>query len=65
VPSAIDGLGARVRLLDESDLAAGELAAYDAIVVGTRAYAVRADLIAYNERLLGFAAGMVSCTLSS
>jgi LmbE family N-acetylglucosaminyl deacetylase len=55
VPSGIEQMGADVTLLDTDDLAAGELDAYDTIVVGTRAYAVRQDLINYNQRLLEFA----------
>ena len=55
VPAGITGLGATVDLLTEEDLAAGELGAYDAVVIGTRAYAVRQDLHTYNARLLEYA----------
>ena len=55
VPAAIEALGASVRLLDEADLASGDLDAFDAIVVGTRAYAVRRDLIESNQRLIDYA----------
>ena len=55
VPAAIEALGASVRLLNEADLASGDLDAYDAIVVGTRAYAVRRDLVENNQRLLDYA----------
>ena len=55
VPAAIEALGASVRLLNEADLASGALDAYDAIVVGTRAYAVRRDLVENNQRLLDYA----------
>lgn len=55
VPSGIEQLGAKVQLLGEDDLAGGNLQQYDAIVVGTRAYAVRNDLITYNQRLLDYA----------
>ena len=41
VPSAISQLGARVQLLSESDSANGNLQSFDAIMTGTRAYAVR------------------------
>ena len=44
VPAAIAQLGASVQLLAEPDLASGDLARFDTIVTGTRAYAVRADL---------------------
>ena len=57
VPAAIEALGASVRLLNEADLPGGELDAYDAIVVGTRAYAVRRDLLENNQRLLDYARG--------
>ena len=55
VPAAIEALGATVTLLDEAALTGGELDAFDAIVVGTRAYAVRRDLVENNQRLLGYA----------
>ncbi len=54
VPSGIEQLGAEVTLLGAEDLATGDLDAYGAIVVGTRAYAVRQDLINYNQRLLDY-----------
>ena len=55
VPAAIEALGATVTLLDEAALTGGELDQYDAIVVGTRAYAVRRDLVENNQRLLDYA----------
>jgi len=55
VPAAIAQLGARVRLLSEADLANGDLRQFDAIMTGTRAYAVREDLRTYNSRLLEYA----------
>jgi LmbE family N-acetylglucosaminyl deacetylase len=57
VPEAIEQLGATVTELDAAILEAGDLAGYDAIVVGTRAYAVRPDLVAANARLLEYARG--------
>ena len=57
VPAAIEALGASVRLLGEADLAHGDLEAFHAIVIGTRAYAVRRDLVENNHRLLDFARG--------
>jgi len=54
VPAGIAQLGAKVRLLDEKDLAAGNLRQFDAIMTGTRAYAVREDLKTYNQRLLDY-----------
>ena len=41
-------------LLDGAALAAGDLARFDAIVTGTRAYAVREDLKTYSRRLLEY-----------
>jgi LmbE family N-acetylglucosaminyl deacetylase len=54
VPSGIAQLGSRVTLLGEADLASGNLRQYDAIMTGTRAYAVREDLRTYNQRLLDY-----------
>jgi hypothetical protein len=54
VPAGITQLGARVQLLTESDLANADLHQFDAIMVGTRAYAVRDDLKTYNHRLLDY-----------
>ncbi len=54
VPAGIAQLGAAVTLLGEQDLATGTLAQYDAIMTGTRAYAVRDDLKTYNRRLLDY-----------
>jgi LmbE family N-acetylglucosaminyl deacetylase len=54
VPAAIAQLGATVELLDEAGLAAGDLARFDAIVTGTRAYGARADLRTHNRRLLDY-----------
>ncbi|MDE2877679.1 PIG-L family deacetylase [Candidatus Palauibacter soopunensis] len=64
VPAGIEALGATVELLDEAALAELDPAAgadsadepgFHAIVVGTRAYAVREDLIEHNRRLLEYA----------
>jgi hypothetical protein len=52
VPAALAQLGAAVTLLDRDALATGDLARFDVIVTGTRAYAVRDDLRAHNRRLL-------------
>jgi LmbE family N-acetylglucosaminyl deacetylase len=54
VPAGISQLGARVRLLAENDLATADLQQFDAIMTGTRAYAVREDLKTYNQRLLDY-----------
>jgi LmbE family N-acetylglucosaminyl deacetylase len=54
VPEGIAQLGAKVQLLGAQDLASADLSAFDAIVTGTRAYAVRDDLRTYNTRLLEY-----------
>ena len=54
VPAGIAQLGVDVQLLDERDLASADLSRFHAIVTGTRAYAVRADLRTYNRRLLDY-----------
>jgi LmbE family N-acetylglucosaminyl deacetylase len=55
VPAGITQLGAQVQLLGAQDLAAADLGQFNAIVTGTRAYAVRDDLKTYNQRLLDYA----------
>jgi LmbE family N-acetylglucosaminyl deacetylase len=52
---ALRQLGAAVELLDASALAGADLSVYDAIVAGIRAYEVRPDLLAHNQRLLDYA----------
>ena len=54
VPDALRQLGLEVTLLDEGDLRTGDLSRFDAIVAGVRAYNVRADLRAYQSRLLDY-----------
>jgi hypothetical protein len=51
VPEALAQMGAEVTLLDASDLAQADLAKYDAIVTGVRAWNVREDLRANAARL--------------
>ena len=55
VPPALEQLGAKVTFVDQDDLAWGDLSKYDVIVTGVRAYERRADLRAYNKRLLDYA----------
>jgi LmbE family N-acetylglucosaminyl deacetylase len=57
VPAGLTQLGADVQLLVREDLASADLRRFDAIVTGTRAYAVRDDLKTYNSRLLEYAKG--------
>jgi hypothetical protein len=55
VPQGIRQLGYEVTLLDERALATADLQQYNAIMTGTRAYAVREDLKIYNQRLQDYA----------
>ena len=57
VPAVIAQLGYPVTLLDGAALASGDLTRFDAIVTGTRAYAVREDLKTSNQRLLDYVKG--------
>ncbi len=57
VPQGLTQLGAEVTLLGERELATGDLSRFDAIMTGTRAYAVREDLKTYNTRLLDYVKG--------
>jgi LmbE family N-acetylglucosaminyl deacetylase len=55
VPAALEQLGAKLSFVDQDELAWGDLSKYDVIVTGVRAYERRADLRAYNKRLLEYA----------
>ncbi len=55
VPPAIEQFGAKLTFIDQDELAWGDLSKYDVIVTGVRAYERRADLRAYNSRLLDYA----------
>lgn len=54
VPPALEQLGAKVTLIGQDALAWGDLSTYDVIMTGVRAYERRADLRAYNRRLLDY-----------
>lgn len=54
VPDSLRNLGIQVDMLNEVQLAFGNLSQYDAIVVGIRAYELRPDVIAANGRLLDY-----------
>ena len=54
VPQALRQMGCAVTLLTETDLTAGDLTRFDAIVTGVRAYNTRADLRANQPRLLEY-----------
>jgi hypothetical protein len=54
VPRALRQLGCEVTLLEAEDLARADLSRFDAIVTGVRAYNVRSDLIANQQRLMDY-----------
>jgi len=54
MPEALRQLGLEVTLLGQTDLEQGDLARFDAIVAGVRAYNVRADVRANQARLLEY-----------
>ena len=54
VPDALKMLGIEVEMLDANALNFGDLAKYDAIVVGVRAYELRSELPGANQRLLDY-----------
>lgn len=54
VPEAIRQLGAKLTMLDPDEVAFGDLSRFSTIVLGIRAYEKRADVRAYNQRLLDF-----------
>ena len=55
VPAAVRQMGCEVTLLTPADLSNGNLARFDAIVTGVRAFNVRADLRANYQRLFDYA----------
>lgn len=55
VPEAIRQIGMPVTMLEEKDLASGDLAKYDTIVVGVRATETRPDMMANKAQLLEYA----------
>ena len=54
VPDSLRNIGVQVDMLNEVQLAFGDLSQYDAIVVGIRAYELRPDVISANGRLLDY-----------
>lgn len=55
VPEALAAAGVPLQVLGAAALARGDLARYDAIVVGPRAYETDSALVRYNNRLLDYA----------
>jgi len=54
VPESLRQMGCDVTLLNSDDLTRGDLRRFDAIVAGVRAYNVRSDLRANQQRLLDY-----------
>jgi LmbE family N-acetylglucosaminyl deacetylase len=54
IPEALQRLGIHVETLDAQALAFADLSKYDAIAVGVRAYELRPELPAANQRLLDY-----------
>jgi LmbE family N-acetylglucosaminyl deacetylase len=54
VPDAIKRMGLDVTMLEEKDLASGDLSGYDTIVVGIRASETRPDMMANKDRLIDY-----------
>lgn len=54
VPQTLSELNVKFQYLSASDLASGNLAQYDAILLGVRAYAARPELATNNQRLLEY-----------
>jgi hypothetical protein len=54
VPEALRQLGLNTTMLSSDDLANRDLSRFQTIILGVRAYAVRDDLRAYNNRLLEY-----------
>lgn len=54
VPDAIRQMGRDVTMLEEKDLASGDLSKYDSIFVGIRASETRPDFVSNNQRLLDY-----------
>ncbi|MBV9034320.1 MAG: PIG-L family deacetylase [Acidobacteriaceae bacterium] len=54
VPSSLRHLGIHVSFLGPSEIATGNLSAYDVILLGVRTYAARDDLRIYNSRILDY-----------
>ncbi len=57
VPTALTEIGIQPHMLTAADLSEGDLSAYDAIIVGIRAYSDRPDLTAATQRLFAYVRG--------
>jgi len=54
VPGTLETLGVHVHLLSADEIATADLKKYDVILMGVRAYSVRPELAANNDRLLSY-----------
>ncbi len=54
IPEALEQIGVKPQMLGPADLATGNLAQFDVMLVGIRASAVRPDYKTYNSRLMNF-----------
>ena len=54
IPEALEQLGAGVTLLSDGELTSGDLARFDAIILGIRALGTRDGVMAAKERLLAY-----------
>lgn len=54
MPEAIRQIGMNVAMLEEKDLASGDLSKFDTIVVGIRASETRPDMMANKQRLMDY-----------
>jgi LmbE family N-acetylglucosaminyl deacetylase len=53
-PMSLRSLGVDAHLLNDAELATGDLSKYNVIVLGVRAYSARPELATYNQRLLDY-----------
>jgi hypothetical protein len=54
IPQTLRELGVQVQMLTGEDLATSDLKQFDVIITGIRAYEVRKDLVAVNQRLMNY-----------
>jgi len=57
IPESLRNIGYSVTVLDKATISTGDLSAYDAIVVGIRAYNTEAEMANMNPRLLDYVKG--------
>ena len=57
VPDALRSVGYAVEELDAATLGTADLSAYDAVVLGIRAYNTHPELMTLNDRLMDYVAG--------